>query len=84
MLLSRPGSIIEMGCGTGNLLRFLTANFTDVRMRGLDDETSLVAIARAAAPEIPVTGVDYLHAIPDDEYDAVIFTVSLPPQRRIL
>ena len=61
-----------MGCGTGNLLRFLRANFTEVKLRGLEEEASLVTIAQAAASDIPVTKTDYLNAVPDHQYDAVI------------
>jgi trans-aconitate methyltransferase len=71
LVRSRPASAIEMGCGTGNLLRFMRANFPDMALRGLEEEPSLAAIAKLAS-DIPVTETNYLNAKPDRSYDAVI------------
>lgn len=68
----QPISIVEMGCGSGNLLRFLSANFPEIRLKGIDAERSLVAISKAAS-NIDVVAFDYLDAAPaKPDFDVII------------
>lgn len=61
----QPDSIVEMGCGSGNFLRFVRANFPQMRLKGVDVEETLVAIAKSTS-DIDVDALDYLSASPTD------------------
>lgn len=50
-LLPRPGArIFEIGCGPGNISRYLLAQRPDFRLEGIDVAPSMVALAQANNP----------------------------------
>lgn len=67
----KPESILDVGTGTGVLLRYLAANFPDVRYQGIDMEANLIG----AAPDddrISLLVGDYLTMEAKPEFDLVI------------
>jgi SAM-dependent methyltransferase len=49
---SRPGSIVDLGCGLGTLLRSLARAVPEARCTGVEQDAELVARARAAAADL--------------------------------
>lgn len=67
----RPQSIIEMGCGAGFLLDYLSVKHTQIRMQGIDSASNLIAIASERLGQQLIVG-DYLSDQPDTLYDLIL------------
>ncbi|MFI8189347.1 class I SAM-dependent methyltransferase [Streptomyces sp. NPDC085946] len=68
----RPGSALDVGCGSGDLVRLLATRAREVH--GIDSDPVITAAARALTPaDAPVTYTvaDALTGLPDRTYDAV-------------
>lgn len=50
-LSPKPTSLLDIGCGTGRLLRRAAAVFPEARLTGVDPAEEMVEAARAAAPK---------------------------------
>lgn len=48
--LSRPGGIVDLGCGAGNVTRLLASRWPDAEITGLDSSPEMLVRARAALP----------------------------------
>lgn len=73
-------SVLEVGTGTGVLLRYLAANFPDVRLEGIDLESSLVGAA-PADPRVSLLVGDYLEMEARSEFDLVICNFGFDSDR---
>lgn len=51
--LASPRTIVDLGCGAGNVTRVLAARWPDASILGVDNSASMLAKARAAAGELP-------------------------------
>ena len=49
--VSRPMSIIDLGCGPGNSTEVLAQRWPDAQVTGLDNSTKMIEAARSAHPE---------------------------------
>lgn len=69
-----PLSILEVGCGSGNISRPLAFLGHNVRGTDIDPASIEFAISHNRFPnlDLAVGGVDTLHLEPSDRYDAVI------------
>lgn len=67
----QPASVIEMGCGTGVLLRYLAANFPEMIFKGIDTEPALINVAPANS-SISLLQGDYLAMSADSKSDLII------------
>ncbi|MEZ5194213.1 MAG: methyltransferase domain-containing protein [Nocardioides sp.] len=54
----RPGTVVDLGCGPGNLTARLAERWPHARVVGVDASPEMVAAARAAAPGIEVVARD--------------------------
>jgi trans-aconitate 2-methyltransferase len=43
-----PGTIVDLGCGTGNVTRILALRWPQARVIGVDNSTAMLAVARAS------------------------------------
>lgn len=55
----RPETIVDLGCGTGNITRLLAERWPGARVTGLDSSEPMLAKARAAAPGIAFVAGDF-------------------------
>lgn len=52
MPLEAPATIVDLGCGPGNVTGYLKARWPEARITGLDNSAEMLAQAREAHPEI--------------------------------
>jgi ubiquinone/menaquinone biosynthesis C-methylase UbiE len=76
----RPSAVLDVGCGTGYLLRRLAARCPDARMVGIDPAPAMITAARAAAGENSrlafLTGTAEGLTWPDRTFDLIVSTTS--------
>ncbi|MEU3356002.1 fatty acid desaturase [Streptomyces sp. NPDC037389] len=75
-LATRPPSVLDIGCGTGALLRGARARFPDSALTGVDPAPSMVRIAHATGREHYVVGRAERLPFPDASFDLVLSTLS--------
>ena len=76
----KPESILEVGTGTGVLLRYLAANFPDVRYQGIDIEAGLIGAA-PAHDRISLVAGDYLTMEAEPDFDLVVCNFGFDSDR---
>src|SRR5262245_45907233 len=47
----RPGAVLDVGCGTGRLLRAAARRWPGARLIGVDPAEAMVAVARRLTPD---------------------------------
>jgi trans-aconitate 2-methyltransferase len=50
--LAAPGAVYDLGCGAGNVTRFLAERWPSAVVTGVDGSSAMLAAARAAAPTV--------------------------------
>jgi SAM-dependent methyltransferase len=76
----KPSAVLEVGTGTGVLLRYLAANFPETRYQGIDIEAGLVGAA-PAHDRISLLAGDYLSMEAKPEFDLVICNFGFDSDR---
>ncbi len=72
--------VLDVGCGTGQLLRRIARRFPDAELVGVDPAPGMVHQAQAATP--PNRHLEFINAgaenlpLPDDHFDLVMTTLS--------
>jgi ubiquinone/menaquinone biosynthesis C-methylase UbiE len=78
--LGPDAAVLEVGCGTGAISRFLTALPGVARVTGVDPSPHFIERARELAGGLPVefaTGDGRELELGDEQFDAVVFHTSL-------
>lgn len=76
LVAGMPGPrILDVGCGSGALLRFLGTVRPDVELIGVDPAAGMVAVAAAARAIVLRAGVEAL-PFPDGSFDLVVSSTS--------
>jgi ubiquinone/menaquinone biosynthesis C-methylase UbiE len=72
-----PASLLDVGCGTGRLLRKVQARWPDTQLIGVDLAKGMIEVARRLAPgvEFRVGGAETL-TFPDAAIDVALSTIS--------
>jgi ubiquinone/menaquinone biosynthesis C-methylase UbiE len=77
--VARPGALLDVGCGTGRLLRSARARYPEARLVGVDPARGMVEQATAAAGGAQVTfqqaAAESL-PFPDAQFDLVFSTMT--------
>jgi ubiquinone/menaquinone biosynthesis C-methylase UbiE len=73
----RPGTILDVGCGTARLLRAAARRWPGARLIGVDPAEAMVTVARRLTPdaEFHVAGAESL-PLPDATADVALSTIS--------
>jgi hypothetical protein len=66
-----PSVVVEMGCGAGFLLRYLSSRHPSLNFQGIDAAANLIGIAKDLMGKDLIVG-DYLATKPDRAYDLVV------------
>jgi ubiquinone/menaquinone biosynthesis C-methylase UbiE len=72
-----PSTVVDVGCGTGRLLRAVHARWPEARLIGVDPAAGMVEVARRLTPsaEFHLAPGEKL-PLPDSSADAVLTSVS--------
>jgi ubiquinone/menaquinone biosynthesis C-methylase UbiE len=78
--MPRPQAVLDLGCGTGQLLRRAVVTFPDAELVGVDASSGMIQAAQSAVP--PRKNVRFLQAfaealpLPDGSFDLAVTTAS--------
>jgi ubiquinone/menaquinone biosynthesis C-methylase UbiE len=73
----RPGDLLDVGCGTGRLLRAAKLRWPDARLVGIDASPRMVEIARRLTPDASLqVGTAEALPLPDASIDVALSTIS--------
>ena len=75
--LESPATILDLGCGTGNMTNFFSARWPDARIVGLDNSPEMLAKARDAHPDQKWIEGDVTDWKPDEPFDLVFSNAML-------
>jgi cyclopropane fatty-acyl-phospholipid synthase-like methyltransferase len=77
--LPPSGAILELGCGPGNVVKYIKANRPDVHILGIDLAPEMVKAAKAANPDSEFKLMDIRQADKiEGHFDAVIAAFCIP------
>ncbi len=67
--LEAPKTILDLGCGPGNVTPFLKSRWPEARIIGLDNSSEMLEKARAAHPNIEWIKANLEEWVPDEPFD---------------
>jgi trans-aconitate methyltransferase len=73
----RPASTVDLGCGSGHLLRALLDRLPEVRALGVDHAASGIEVARELVPEARFMVGDLYRLSPPERFELVLCTEVL-------
>ncbi len=74
---ARPAALLDVGCGTGRLLRSAARRWPDAHLIGVDPASGMVAVARELMPQATFeSGEAEQLPLPDASIDAALSTMS--------
>ncbi len=79
LLNASEGTILELGCGPGNITRFMLNRFPHLKITAIDLAPDMIAIAKSLNPEATYEVMDCreINKI-DSKYDAILCGFCLP------
>src|SRR5687767_9338389 len=73
-----PATVVDLGCGPGNLTRLLAERWPDAEVRGVDSSPEMIAAARRDAPGLDVEVADLRTWLDrGDEVDVLVSNATL-------
>ncbi|CAI9416489.1 trans-aconitate 2-methyltransferase [Nocardioides sp. T2.26MG-1] len=72
-----PDTVVDLGCGPGNLTALLAERWPDAEVLGVDSSPEMVAAARAAAPGLSFAVGDLRDWVPDQPVDVLVSNAML-------
>lgn len=77
--VSKPKTILELGCGTGNVLAALRTKYPDATITGVDNSSSMLSIAKKKTPQVTLIKSDIVKFLQTNknQYDLIVMQNSL-------
>lgn len=75
--LGNPATIVDLGCGAGNVTRHLAERWPEARITGVDSSTEMLAEARAALPNIEWIEANLAYWRPGAKVDLIYSNAAL-------
>jgi trans-aconitate 2-methyltransferase len=75
--MDNPRTVVDLGCGPGNLTATLTERWPAARVVGLDSSPEMIAEARAAGGPVEYAVADVRDWSPGDDVDVVVSNATL-------
>ena len=75
--LERPQSIVDLGCGPGNVTPLLRQRWPDAEIVGIDNSSEMLAQAREAMPDIQFEKGDVSDWNPEQKLDIIFSNAAL-------
>ena len=75
--LERPQSIVDLGCGPGNVTPLLRQRWPDAEIVGIDSSSEMLDQAREAMPDIQFEKLDVSDWNPDQKLDIIFSNAAL-------
>lgn len=72
-----PRTVVDLGCGPGNMTRLLGERWPDAAILGLDTSPEMIQAARAAAPGIDFRVEDVRDWLPEEPVDVLFSHATL-------
>ncbi|ABL83350.1 MULTISPECIES: trans-aconitate 2-methyltransferase [unclassified Nocardioides] len=72
-----PRTVVDLGCGPGNLTRLLAERWPDAAVSGLDSSPEMIRAARAAAPDLAFEVADLRDWAPAEPVDVLVANAVL-------
>ena len=72
-----PATVVDLGCGPGNLTALLVERWPSADVRGVDSSPEMIATARASHPEIDFETGDVREWRPDEPVDVLVSNATL-------
>jgi trans-aconitate 2-methyltransferase len=72
-----PATVVDLGCGPGNLTALLTERWPSAEVRGVDSSPEMIAEARASHPEIDFEIGDVRDWRPAEPVDVLVSNATL-------
>ncbi|OQA12825.1 MAG: Trans-aconitate 2-methyltransferase [Bacteroidetes bacterium ADurb.Bin397] len=84
LLHASEGTVLELGCGPGNITRFMLDRFPHLKITGIDLAPDMIAIAKSLNPEATFEVMDCreINKI-DSKFDAILCGFCLPYLSRL-
>jgi ubiquinone/menaquinone biosynthesis C-methylase UbiE len=75
--LDAPGTVLDVGCGTGRLLRAASTYWPQARLIGVDPADGMIEVARKLNPAATfLSGTSEALPLPDNSVDLALSTLS--------
>lgn len=76
-LIQQPASVLDIGCGTGKLLRRAGIQWPEARLIGVDPASGMIEMAKRLTPNATFyTGMAEALPLPDASVDLALSTIS--------
>ncbi|HEU4470920.1 MAG TPA: class I SAM-dependent methyltransferase [Flavisolibacter sp.] len=77
--IAEGGAVLELGCGPGNVVRYMSSKRPDLRILGIDLSPRMIEVAAAVNPGAEFRLMDIRHAGElEGHFDAVVSAFSIP------
>jgi 2-polyprenyl-3-methyl-5-hydroxy-6-metoxy-1,4-benzoquinol methylase len=78
-LSKQDAAVLEIGCGPGNICKYLHQQFPDLKIKAIDISENMIALAKKNDPKVDFQVMDArdIHKL-EEKYDAIICGFTLP------
>lgn len=70
--MAPPGQVLDLGCGTGLLLRRIHEKFPEAALTGIDASPAMLAMARQNVPQAALIQADITQTVTQKRFDTVL------------